>query len=261
VRDATYVLDGLLYHESDMRIEEHYTDTSGFTDHVFALMHLLGFKFAPRIKDMPDKKLYVPASSNDYPALNAIIGGTINLKHIQTNWDDVLRLATSIQQGVVTASLLVRKIGSYPRQNGLALALRELGKIERTLFMLEWFADPVLRRRVTAGLNKGEARNTLARAVYFNRLGEMRDRSIESQSHRASGLTLVTAAIILWNTVYIERAVEALKEHGQTIDENLLQHLSPLGWEHIGLTGDYVWKQNKQPHKGKYRPLRAFGKV
>ena len=145
-----------------------------------------------------------------------------------------LRLATSIQQGVVTASLLVRKIGSYPRQNGLALALRELGKIERTLFMLDWFADPVLRRRVTAGLNKGEARNTLARAVYFNRLGEMRDCSIESQSHRASGLTLVTAAIIFWNTVYIDRAVEAMKEQGYSVDENLLQHLSPLGWEHIG---------------------------
>ena len=261
VRDATYVLDGLLYHESDMRIEEHYTDTSGFTDHVFALMHLLGFKFAPRIKDMPDKKLYIYPASNDYPALDALIGGAINLKHIQANWDDVLRLATSIQQGVVTASLLVRKIGSYPRQNGLALALRELGKIERTLFMLEWFTDPVLRRRVTAGLNKGEARNTLARAVYFNRLGEMRDRSIESQSHRASGLTLVTAAIIYWNTVYIERAVEAMKEQGYSVDENLLQHLSPLGWEHIGLTGDYVWQQNKQPKKGKFRPLRPMGNV
>ncbi len=45
VRDSTYVLDGLLHHESDLRIEEHYTDTAGFTDHVFALMHLLGFRF------------------------------------------------------------------------------------------------------------------------------------------------------------------------------------------------------------------------
>ena len=52
VRDSTYVLDGLLYHESDLRIEEHYTDTAGFTDHVFALMHLLGFRFAPRIRDL-----------------------------------------------------------------------------------------------------------------------------------------------------------------------------------------------------------------
>lgn len=59
-RDATHVLDGLLYHESDLRIEEHYTDTGGFTDHVFALCHLLGFRFAPRIRDLADKRLYVP---------------------------------------------------------------------------------------------------------------------------------------------------------------------------------------------------------
>ena len=167
-------------------------------------------------------------------------------------------MATSIQQGVVTASLIVRKIGSYPRQNGLALALRELGKIERTIFMLNWFMDPALRRNATAGLNKGEARHTLARAVCFNRLGEMRDQSYENQRYRASGLTLVTAAIVLWNTVYLDRAITAIKEHGQQVDDNLLQYLSPLGWEHINLTGDYVWKQNKQPKKGKFRPLRPY---
>jgi TnpA family transposase len=63
VRDATHVLDGLLYHESDLRIEEHYTDTAGFTDHVFALCHLLGFRFAPRIRDLADKRLYVPGKA------------------------------------------------------------------------------------------------------------------------------------------------------------------------------------------------------
>jgi TnpA family transposase len=62
VRDATHVLDGLLYDESELRIEEHYTDTAGFTDHVFALCHLLGFRFAPRIRDLADKRLYVPVS-------------------------------------------------------------------------------------------------------------------------------------------------------------------------------------------------------
>ena len=258
VRDATYVLDGLLYHESDLRIDEHYTDTSGFTDHVFALMHLLGFSFAPRIRDMQDKKLYVPESSSDYPSLDALIGGKINLNHIRSNWDEVLRLATSIQQGIVTASLIVRKIGSYPRQNGLAIALRELGKIERTIFMLNWFMDPALRRRVTAGLNKGEARNALARAVCFNRFGEIRDRSYEDQRYRASGLTLVTAAIALWNTVYLDRAITSMKQHGAEVDDNILQHLSPLGWEHINLTGDYVWQKNKQPKQGKFRPLREF---
>lgn len=256
IRDSTYVLDGLLYHESDLRIEEHYTDTAGFTDHVFALMHLLGFRFAPRIRDLKDTRLYVPGTRTDYPELRTMIGGTINVKHILAHWDEILRLATSIKQGSVTASLMVRKLSSYPRQNGLAVALRELGRIERTLFILDWLQNVDLRRRVQAGLNKGEARNALARAVFFNRLGEIRDRSFEQQRYRASGLNLVTAAIVLWNTVYLERAVNSM---GIAADNNLLQYLSPLGWEHINLTGDYVWQQNRKIKPGQFRNLRPFG--
>lgn len=260
VRDSTYVLDGLLYHESDLRIEEHYTDTAGFTDHVFALMHMLGFRFAPRIRDLGDTKLYIPKSDIDYAALKPMIGGTLNIKQIRTHWDDILRLAASIKQGTVTASLMLRKLGSYPRQNGLALALRELGRIERTLFILDWLQSVELRRRVQAGLNKGEARNALARSVFFYRLGEIRDRSFEQQRYRASGLNLVTAAIVLWNTVYLERATNALRGHGRTVDDTLLQYLSPLGWEHINLTGDYLWRSKAKIGGGKFRPLRAIEK-
>jgi TnpA family transposase len=123
VRDATHVLDGLLYHESDLRIEEHYTDTAGFTDHVFALCHLLGFRFAPRIRDLADKRIYVLEKGSAYPALAGLVGGTLNVRLIATHWNEILRLASSINQGTVTASLILRKLGAYPRQNSLALAL------------------------------------------------------------------------------------------------------------------------------------------
>jgi TnpA family transposase len=258
VRDATYVLDGLLYHESDLRIEEHYTDTAGFTDHVFALMHLLDYRFAPRIGDLSDRRLYVPNSPKSYPALSGLIGGALNQKLIRSHWEQTLRVATSIKQGTVTASLMLRKLGAYPRQNGLAIALRELGRIERTLFTLDWLQSVEFRRRVQVGLNKGEAKNGLARAVFFNRLGEIRDRSFENQRYRASGLNLVVAAIVLWNTTYLERAVQSLKAHGHSIHESLLQHLSPMGWEHINLTGDYVWPASKRLQKAKFRPLRSY---
>lgn len=258
VRDATHVLDGLLYHESELEIEEHYTDTAGFTDHVFGLMHLLGFRFAPRIKGLKDKNLYISSDPKLYPTLSAagLLDG-LNLKLIRANWDQILRLAASIKQGTVTASLMLGKLGSYQRQNGLATALRELGRIERTLFSLDWIQSVELRRRVQVGLNKGEAKNALARAVFFNRLGELRDRSFENQRYRASGLNLVIAAIILWNTVYLERAVQALRDRGVPVDDSLLPHLSPLGWEHINLTGDYTWKPVKIK-KGRFLPLRVF---
>ena len=167
-----------------------------------------------------------------YPGLQSIISSTsLNLKEIETHWYEILRLASSIKQGTVTASLMMKKLASYPKQNGLAKALREIGRIERSLFMLDWFRDPSLRRRVQAALNKGEARNALAlaRAVFMHRLGEIRDRGLENQSYRASGLTLLTAAISLWNTVYIERAIDSLKRKEISLNEQLISHLSPLG--------------------------------
>ncbi len=98
----------------------------------------------------------------------------------------------------------------------------------------------------------------MARAVFFNRLGEIRDRSFEQQRYRASGLTLVTGAVVLWNTVYLERAVKTLHDHGQPVDEALLPYLSPLGWEHINLTGDYLWRSRAKIGAGRFRPLRPL---
>ena len=94
--------------------------------------------------------------------------------------------------------------------------------------------------------------------MFFNRLGEIRDRSFEQQRYRASGLNLVTAAIVLWNMVYLERAAVALRGQGQPVDDALLRYLSPLGWEHVNLTGDYLWRSTAKVGAGKFRPLRPL---
>ena len=255
--EAPHVLDGLLYHESSLVINEHYTDTGGFSDHVFAMCRLLGFRFAPRIRDLKEKRLYVLPGMTVPPELAPLVAGTINLRAISDHWFELLRLAMSIKTGTVTASVILRKLAAYPRQNGLALALRELGKLERTLFTLDWLQDPELRRRSHVGLNKGEQQNALRRAVFFNRLGEIRDRSYENQRHRASGLNLLVAAIILWNTVYLQRAVDYLGKQGHHPESTDLAHLSPLGWEHINLTGDYHWESSPALGPDQFRPLRT----
>jgi TnpA family transposase len=250
-------LMGFLYHQSSLVINEHYTDTGGFADHVFAMCRLLGFRFAPRIRDLKEKRLYLLPGMIVPPELASMVAGTINIRVVTEQWLELLRLALSIKTGTVTASVILRKIAAYPRQNGLALALRELGKLERTLFTLQWLQDPELRRRSHVGLNKGEQQNALRRAVFFNRLGEIRDRSYENQRHRASGLNLVVAAIILWNTVYLQRAVDHLRNDGHDPAPGDLAHLSPLGWEHINLTGDYHWDSSPAYGPDQFRPLRT----
>lgn len=258
--EAPHVIDGLLDHESGIAIREHATDTAGAVDHVFGLCHLLGFRFAPRIRDLGERRLYAMSDLASWPTLRPLIAGPVNLRAIEEDWDETLRLAASIRAGTVRASVMLRKLAGYPRQNPVARALREIGRVERTLFMLDWLDDADLRRRTNANLNKGEARNALARAVFFNRLGELRDRTFENQRHRASGLNLIVSAIILWNTVYLDRAARHLRERGIDVPDTLLAHVAPLGWEHISLTGDYLWSEIDKPRE-RFRPLRTTGSI
>ena len=94
----------------------------------------------------------------------------------------------------------------------------------------------------------------------MSRRGEIRDRSFESQAFRASGLNLVVSAIVHWNTVYLSRATEHLRQSGRNVPDNLLKHVSPLSWEHINLTGIYSWDAAPDLAEG-FRPLRLTRKM
>lgn len=113
-------------------------------------------------------------------------------------------------------------------------------------------AAQIVRLPTPERTGAGLARGRTDRALFFNQLGELRDRRFENQTYRASGLNLLVAAIILWNTRYLERAVGAL-----AIPEDVARHIAPLGWEHISLTGDYRWNVESHPDPGQLRPLRT----
>ena len=255
--EALYVIDALCNHESDLHIREHYTDTAGSTEQVFALASLLGIRFAPRIADALSKKLYVAGEVNVSEPLNTLLFERVNTKLIAEQWDEMRRVASSIRHGTVSASLLMRKLAAYPRQNQVARALTELGKLERTSFLLEYFRDESLRRRILIGLNKGEALHALARQIFFGRLGELRDRALEDQMHRASCLHLLMAAITAWNTIYLTEAFAALRRQGEEIAETTVAHIAPLGWEHINLIGKYQFAPQPGRSLDNLRPLRG----
>lgn len=254
-RDATHVLDGLLNNDTDLNIEEHYTDTAGYTDQVFALTYLLGFRFAPRIRDLSDVKLFTLNKCDKFSNLDGILKGKINEKIIKDNYDEVLRLASSIKEGTVTSSLIISKLASYSRQNSLAAALREMGKIEKTIFILDYISSEELRRKIQKGLNKGEAMNGLARAIFFGKQGELRERTMQSQLQKASALNLIINAINIWNTLYLEKAINYKESIGEYINYNLISHISPLGWEHINMLGEYTFNLNELESTELYRPL------
>ena len=257
---AVYVLDGLFDHDTILEIEELFTDTGGASDHVFALFCLIGRRFAPRLRNIKDRKFHTFEKADAYPTLANHIGAPINTALIMEHWDELLRLAASITTRTVAPSAILKRLSASSKSSDLAKALRELGRIERTLFMIEWYSSPALRRRCQAGLNKGEAAHKLKRAVFFHERGEIRDRSFDSQAFRASGLNLVVSAIVHWNTVYLSRATAHLRQRGRNIPDGLLKHVSPLSWEHINLTGIYSWDTEQQLSEG-FRPLRLPGRM
>lgn len=218
------------------------------------MSHLLGFRFAPRLRDLADSKLFTIQMPNEFPKLENILRGRINTKIIQENFDDVLRVAHSIREGKVSGSLIMGKLGSYARQNKLATTLREMGRIEKTIFILDYISNETLRRRIQRGLNTGEAMNGLARALFFGKRGELRERGIQNQLQRASALNILINAISVWNTVYLTEATKLLEEKGN-LREDLLKHVSPLGWEHINFLGEYNFDTSKVASLNSLRPL------
>lgn len=244
--EAPYVLDGLLHHGASLSIHEHYTDTGGATDHVFALCALLGFRFCPRLRDFPDRRLAPLESPSTYPTLQPLLGKRIRADIIAAHWDDILRLVASLRSGHALPSAMLRKLAAFERKNQIDVALQEIGKIERTLFMLDWLENPSLRRRCQAGLNKSEQRHALTQAICTFRQGRIIDRSHEAQLYRASGLNLVIAAIVYWNATYMSDALAHLAATGQAAPNHLVAHTSPVGWEHIAFSGDFLWDRAAQ---------------
>jgi TnpA family transposase len=252
--EAPYVLDGLMHHGTGLRIGTHYTDTGGASDHVFILCTMLGFRFCPRLRDFPDRKLACIEPITAYKDLQPILGRRIKTDVVREHWNEILRLVASLKAGIVLPSAMLKRLAAYRRQNQLDLALQELGRIERTLFMLDWLESAQLRQLCQAGLNKSEQRHALAQVICTFKQGRIADRGQDAQQFRASGLNLVIAAIVYWNSTYLADAIQHMRTGGKAVPPELLAQTSPLTWEHIGFSGDFLWDRAAAT-AGNRRPL------
>ena len=192
------------------------------------------------------KRLHVFEPRRVPKPLIGLTGNKIREDVIVRNWPDILRVAATLASDALPPSQLLRKFAAYPRQHGLAVALREIGRVERTLFIVDWLLDADMQRRANTGLNRGGAHHALKNALRIGRQGEIRDRSSEGQHHRMAGLNLLAAIVIYWNTAHLGEAVRQRKHARRTVDPELLAHISPPGWAHILLTGEYRWPKRRQ---------------
>ena len=247
LRESTFVLDGLLNNETELNPQQHFTDEHGYTENVFALASLLGFRFCPRFKDWSDKKVYKLSDDIVYSNIELLFHEAktnrirvINTSLIIEQWDNIVRLVASLKNRKVTASLLIQKMSTVSLAGRLIKAIQEVGRLFQTLYILEYIDNPQLRGEVRLHLSRHETKNTLARYLFFGEEGELRRRDYDSQMERISCLSLLINCIVTWNTHYLSLAIEQLRGEGNQIEKEIA-HITPLMHAHINPYGVYYF--------------------
>jgi len=255
LRDSMFVLEGLLEQETGLNPTEIMTDTTGTSDMVFGLFWLLGYQFSPRLADAGEAVFWRIDKDADYGILNEIARGNAKTERIEEHWDDMLKTAGSLKLGTVHASELIRSLLKSDRPSGLAQAIIDAGRINKTLYLLNYIDDEEYRRRILTQLNRGEGRHSVARTICHGQRGEIRKRYREGQEDQLGALGLVTNAVVLWNTIYMQAALDHLQEQLMEVKEEDEARLSPLGYGHLNVLGHYSFTLAEQLMKGKLRPL------
>ena len=257
LRDSLVLLSVVLEQETEFEPTEIMTDTGAYTDVIFGIFWLLGYQFSPRIADVGGARFWRIDATANYGALDRLATHKVKTALIAEHWDDLLRLAGSLKLGLVQAGGLMRTLQTNERPTKLARALEQLGRIVKTLYLLAYIDDEAYRRRILTQLNRGEGRHQLARVVFHGKRGELRQRYREGQEDQLGALGLVVNAVILWNTIYMDAALDQLRTEGFVVRNEDVARLSPLTHEHINMLGRYAFILPDPVARGELRPLRS----
>src|SRR6266568_4335139 len=256
IRDSVYVLEALLEQESGLTPTEIMSDSGSYSDLLFGLFWCLGYQFSPRLAELKEARFWRMDPTADYGPLNCLARHRINTHLITTNWDDILRVAGSLRVGTVHAAPLVQGLQRRGRPTALGRAIAGLGRIPKTLHLLSYIADEYYRRRIQTQLNRGEGRHGVSRHVFHGQRGELRQRYRQGQEDQLGALGLVVNIIVLWNTWYMQDALDERRALGQEVRPEDVERLAPLRFQHINVHGKYHFTLPETVTQGHRRPLR-----
>ena len=241
LREATYVLDGLLSNNTVLNPEFHCTDTHGYTDHLFALCYLLGFSFQPRLSDIPHQTLYKMYKTDQYGDLDCLFTGSTDLQNIREQWDTVVRIAASLKNNIAPAHVIIQRLAG--RGDKVSKALASLGRLIKTIYIFRYISDPDLRRKVHLQLNRGESRHSLAKVIFFDNRGVFKTSDYEEIMNKASCLSLVSNSVLVWNTHHMQQITDRMRNEGHDIEDESLSRVSPLSLKKIIVHGMYNFEE------------------
>ena len=246
-RESAYVIDGLM-HNDVVKSDIHSTDTHGFSEAIFAVTYLLGFSYAPRIKNLKKQLLYIFKTRRDVDRSKWKISpsGYIDTDLIEKHWDEILRLIVTIKLKEVTASELFRRLNSYSKQHPLYQALKAFGKIIKSISILRYINKVEFRQAIQQQLNKIELAHRFTRAVSVGNPKEFIQAGKQEQEISEGCKRLIKNSIVCWNYLYLSQKLAETNDPKQKeIFLEAIRNGSVLTWLHINLLGEYDFSDEK----------------
>jgi TnpA family transposase len=247
VWEAVYILDGLLKNESEIQPDTIHADTQGQSAPVFGLAHLLGINLMPRILNWKDLKLFRPSKHAKYEHIDELSSDVIDWDLIQTHLPDMFRIILSIKAGRISASTILRKLGTYSRKNKLYQAMSKLGRVVRTNFLLKYISEPELRSTITGATNKIESFNNFIKWINFGSNGTIQENDRDEQRKIIKYNHLVANCLILHNVCTLTKLLNQLAQDGFDIEDETVAAISPYLTEHVNRFGDYSLNLDRVP--------------
>ncbi|KAA6439893.1 Tn3 family transposase [Dyadobacter flavalbus] len=245
--ESHYVLDGLTHNEVIIP-NAHSTDTHGFSEPVFAVTGLLGIEFRPRFARFHHQQLYSIDEARTYRELNYKIvpGLKVNLVHLENYWDEILRLVCTIKLGYAKASTLFRRLNSYSKQHPLYKALKDLGRLYKTVYIYQYMDDELIRKSVSGSLSKIENSNNFSKAITVGNNQELIWATRKEQLTAEGCKRLIANAVNTYNLLLLsEKLVAVESEQDRQILLKKILATSTHSWAHINLVGEYDFSDGK----------------
>ena len=245
-RESGVVLDGLFHNSEDIISDAHSTDTHGFSETVFGICYLLDVQFTPRIKNYQEQLLYTfkdksrKLYENQAYKILPVKSAYINEEIIMEQWDQILRLLCTIKLKETLPSNILKRLSSYSKQNPLYKAIKETGRIYKTVFLLKYYDEVLLRQNIEKQLNRIELSHNFAKTVFFGNNQELRYSTKDEQEIAVGCRKLIQAAIILWNYLFISEKLSQINNPAEFQKQiELLKNSSMMTWQHVNLHGKY----------------------
>ncbi len=239
-RQAGAAIEGAI-RQRELEVDQLAVDTHGYTEFAMAIAKLLGFALCPRLKRATERRFYVPSGLTGIPdALGGIVVPNISLRRVHQEWDDLVRLAASIESGHTTATVALARFGSAAADSPIYRAGVHLGRLVRSIYLCDYFLSEDLRRTVNRILVHGEGVHTLQRAICAGSFSKPRGQREEELYAVSGSLTLLTNLCLAWTATHMQEAI--FGEDGRAADGTdlgWLAHASPAHYSNINFRGTF----------------------